>query len=445
MKKWPLLFAVVAVGVIGCAGGGSNNGGTTGAGGVTGSTAGGGTTGRSAQGVDIPVALGNISTVDAYILPGQGRQTTNYTAVVRFLDLVDNLGFHTYTENPEEPSVSVGLNGYNPINIILNAAVPGPGSAGSRNSRYFPTFDIDFSDLQASGQDFPGDQQYNFINNASITTFPGRFTAVQLYLNDAMFNWPADPSQGNPTLDQNQFLTANTNPQDGKIDGFLSDYLSFDITNVPQKPSFTNFPGNAYRIFVSGDFFAEGDKTPANSSTYANFEVLTAYGALPGSYKTTDPIVGIAPYLVTQPNPNTLSLNPGTITSLEGPWFDSTQRITATDSTLMISFPGNKDTAVQEMVIINRTGSKITSMYFGTLNFNGAGGATFNAFPIADLEPGSVAGKVSGTVSSLVDASGVSVSKTGSWWQNVRQGTYSITSGTPSGIASSARLVVYRA
>ena len=254
-----------------------------------------------------------------------------------------------------------------------------------------------------------------------------------------------DFTQNPPTFEPNQFLVANENPSDGKIDGFLSDYLSFDISHVASKPTMPDFPGElAQRIFLSGDFYAEGYTTPASGKS-SGFDVLTAFGTMPGTYKGVDPVVGLATYQLTQPGPGTLNVNPGNITSLEGTWFDTTQRITATDSTLMISFPGNKDTSSQELAIIGRNGTTITSMYFGTLNFNANGNATFFAFPIADLEPGSVAGQISGTLSNLVNTNGAGVSKSGAWWQNVGAGTYTVTSGTPSGVSSSARLVVYRA
>jgi hypothetical protein len=382
-------------------------------------------------------------------LPGQGRQITGYTANLFNLLFYDTTGTSTNNENPEEPQLSIGLDTFDPVNEPLHAHVPYPGSGGSVNSRYFTEMDMDFTNLiinGAGGQTFTGAGgkgfPYTFPGLMSVTAFPGRFTAIQLYINSGTWDFTTNP----PVFQTATFEAANVNPQDGKIDGFLSDYLSFDISHVASRPSFTNFPGTAGRIFISGDFFAEGQNTPAKNSTSTGFEVLTPYGTLPGTYKGIDPVVGLATYQITQPNPNILAVNPGSITSLEGTWFDQSTRVTATDSTVMITFPGNRDLSTQQLAIITRSGGVITNMYFGTLNFTGAGGAaTFSAYPIADLEPGSVAGKVSGTLSGFLGSGGGAVSASGaSWWQNVRSGSYTISTGSASGIAASSKFYVYR-
>jgi hypothetical protein len=452
LRKWPLLFVCVAVGVIGCGGSGSGGGtATTGTTGTTGSTV--GTTGRSTQGINIPnpvSSVGNLfpqepqGNVDVYFLPGQGRQAQTFTAVVNSVNFFDNGGFSTVLENPLEQGPTIGLDGFNPVNLPLNVHVPYPGTGESVNSRYLTELDLTFNSLSINGTGgatFNGPFAYTFPGLTNITVFPGRFTALQLYVNSGTWDFSQTP----PAFQTATFEAANENPQDSKVDGFLSDYLSFDISHVANRPTFTNFAGTAGRIFVSGDFFAEGQNTPAKSTTSTGYEVLTPYGVLPGTYKGVDPVVGVATYQLVQPNPNNLGVNPGSITSLEGTWYDQSARVTASDSTLMISFPGKGDTASQQLVIFTRSGGVITNMYFGTLNYTGAGGAvTFNAYPIFDLEPGSVAGKVSGTLSALTDKNGNGLSKSGSWWQAVRAGTYTITSGTPSGITSSARLFVYR-
>ena len=173
LRKWPLLFVCVAVGVIGCGGSGSGNGGGSGTGTTTATT--GSTTGRSTQGVNIPVATGNVATLDVYFLPGQGRQSLTYTADVQTVSFVDTLGLSTYVENPEEPVVSVGLDSYNPVNTLLTAHVPYPGSGGSTNSRYFTDLDLTFKDLYTSGtggQTYPGPFARTFLETPASRHFP---------------------------------------------------------------------------------------------------------------------------------------------------------------------------------------------------------------------------------------------------------------------------------
>ena len=94
-----------------------------------------------------------------------------------------------------------------------------------------------------------------FNNALSMSVFAGRTTALQIYLNDAILNHDGV----NLTWDRTLFQTVNTNPTTGKITGFLSDYLMFDISNVAAKPSMQSpdaLGQDAQRFYISGDAFA---------------------------------------------------------------------------------------------------------------------------------------------------------------------------------------------
>lgn len=414
--------------------------------GTTGATTSGttGTTGRSSFGVNFPLNIAGTALLDTYLLPGPGRAPGAYeVAKIYHVDYVDQDGNNTQSENKIPPILSIDLNNFNAQNRRVVASIPAP-EGGSTQSRNFNEMQLDVQEIDVSdgsgglpAQYQPNQEPLDF-KNVTLSGFKGRTTAVQIFLNSSMFIL-----NGNNTfdLDFNQFNAANTDPTTGNITGFLSDYMEFDITNVPNPPQMMNTPGNAKKLFVSGDFYALGGATPASGST-SPFEVITTVGTFPGVYFPADPRLGIKSYELQQPSP--VFGNPGVITALKGTYYDYTERISTAGSTLMLAFPETGDGAHQEFVIISRNGTTITNMWFGNINYAAAGGPKFTAFPIADLQPASANNPIKGSLSGLVDTNGVTVSQTpANWWQAVRAGTWTVTSG--SGLpTSSGQMVVYR-
>jgi hypothetical protein len=437
LKKWPLLGAFVAVGVIGCGGGGGGGnstatGGTTA--GVTTGTTGitTGTTGRATSSVNIPNRPGKL---DVYLLPGQGRGIPYFTADVGHIDFTDAQGFITALENPVPPDLFLQLNGLNAQNRRVNAAVPAPGSTSTAaNSRTFPSIALNFNEFLSdtgTGQVISPGFIESLPNTAFITSFQGRDSAVQIFLNDGMFNFGATV-----TFDPVQYHAQNDNPTTGKLTGFLSDYLKFDISHITNKPQLVNTPGPAQCLMVSGDNFALSEKVPAVGKT-AGFEVLTPFGTFPGIFSNTDPTTGIKSYTLQQPDPTVFQFPPRMITALAGVYYDFTERVNVVDSTLMIAFPQTGDGAKQELVIVTSSGGVVSNLYFGTINYAAAGGPSFTAFPIGDIQPANTAGQITGTLGGL----GVSTS-VANWWQFVRSGTYTLKTG--SGVPASGHMIVYR-
>jgi hypothetical protein len=397
--------------------------------------------------VNIPSVPGEL---DTYIEPTQGRQSINYFTDISNIVFIDQQGNNTTAQNPNTGLLTVNLNSasQNPLNVILDVSVPAPGSGQPATSRTFNEVDIYFNDFYTTGLGYvtPGLQE-SFPNLVSATAFTGRVTAVQLYLNDGMFNWANISPNTAPVFLENQFLAQNENPATNLIQGFLSDYLSIDLTNVPKKPVMSNGQ-TANRLFVSGDDYALAKGTPTSAGVY--FEVLTAFGVYPGLVYQSASSNGLPTKSYQLQEPNVLSVtNPGVVTSLEGLWYDFADRISATDSTLMITFPPTGDGSSQEFVLFNRTVSggvnTFPNVYFGNLNYTASGGASFVAWPIADLEPASVANQISGTVKGFLNASGGSMTASGSnWWRLVHGGSFTVNKGTPTGIATTGRFVVYR-
>ncbi len=173
---------------------------------------------------------------------------------------------------------------------------------------------------------------------------------------------------------------------------------------------------------------------------------MTPFGVYPGAvYETGANAQGLPTktYQLTQPNVLSLT-NPGVVTSLEGLWYDWKDRISATDSTLMITFPPTGDGSVQEFIIAEHAAgftNAFPNVYFGSVDLKTG---LFNAYPIADMEPGSTAGVVSGSLTNYVDGSGRAITHSGFWWRLVHGGTFKITQGSAVGIATSGRFVTYR-
>jgi hypothetical protein len=448
LRKWPLLLVLVAIGVIGCGGGGGNNGSNLigggnggGNGGATGNVT-GGSTGRASGPINIQDRAGLI---DVYYLPGQGRAPQYQTAFIAHTDFTDTNLQDTAAENPIPPIISLQLDGYNAQNRRVTANVPAPGGPPAQ-SRLFNSFAIFYDHFEVA--DGSGNEPATYTgfvqsedNKAFLSSFQGRNTALQLFLNDGMFTF--NQTDGTVTFDDPQFLAQNTNPATGKVTGFLSDYLSFDISNVPNKPVLVNNPGPASKVFVSGDNFALSKDKPITDPNTSDFEVLTPFGTYPGKFYLTDPIVNLKTYKLQQPDPR-FPFPPRQITALQGIYNDFTERINSADAVLFIAFPKTGDGPKQDFVIVNRAGSKVNAMWFGTINYQAKGSPSFNAFPIGDIQPASVAGKSAGVLSNLLDANGVAVNRSAAnWWQNVRSASWAITS-SGGGIPSGGKMYVYR-
>lgn len=432
MRKWAFFLSVIAaVGLIGCGGSGGGNANVT--------TGTGGTTGRVAQGVNIPNVPGLL---DTYLLPTQGRQSISYFTQIGNLVYTDVNGNSTALENTQT-ILPVTLNlssvSQNPLNYPLDVTVPSIGSSLPATSRQFNQLNIFFNDFYTSDNANPT-PPIEVTTATQLSVFQGRTTAVQLYLNDGEFDFSQTP----PAFNQAVFNAQNDIPQTSLLGGFLADYLSIDISKVAT-PLIMSNGQTAGRLFISGDNYAVSSGTPTNKGGLY-FEVLTAFGVFTGQVfgPISSSSLPTQTYALSQPNILSLT-NPGNVTSLEGLWYDYSQRISAADTTLMIAFPSTGDGSTQELALVQHAGTTFQNVYFGSINYAAAGGPTFSAFPVSTLESGLATGAISGTVSGVVDGNGNTIStKVSSWWRLVRSGKFTITAGSGSGFASTGRVVVYR-
>ncbi|HZH97582.1 MAG TPA: hypothetical protein VEX38_01310 [Fimbriimonadaceae bacterium] len=451
MKKWPLLTALVAIGIIGCGGGGDAP-----VAGTTGNPTGGGpggNDGRSSANVNLGIGPGLIQ---AYFLPGQGRVEGSPTAVITTVRFFDNDGNTEPAEEPLAPALYLQLDGFDVLNRPVNAPL-----IGSQQSRTFDDYEINVRELRVedAGGGFqtftgPGGNppflSDTFSNQMLLTVFPGRVSALQIFLNEAMLNVDEN---GNRIWNRDEFLRRNINPTTGKITGFLSDYVLFDITNVPNKPKMAS-PGvagqDATKVFISGDFYALG-----RPGTTGVFEVLTPFGQFEGIFRPADQVTGLKTYELKQNDPRYVE-PPRLITSLKGIYRNYTEVLNNTGQYEFITFPKTGDTARQELAIVQRNmaaqGQPIVNMWFGEVDFTISAqkpNPTFKAYPIGQVQPASTANEIRGTLdrTKLVGANGAPVSTTGTnWWRLVRSGDYAFQNapaGTP-GQFVSGRFIVFR-
>jgi hypothetical protein len=356
------------------------------------------------------------------------------------------------------PELKVGLDAYTSQTISVNAPFTNLGFSGPVNRRLFEQFTLEVDRLEVE-QAFGPPVQIEGPNGnpvafeqfpAHILTLAGRTSSLQIFLDDAMLSAVDNGFGGfDVVFDRNLFELVNfTDDGTGlKLVAHISDYLVFDITNVPNKPTMSNSVP-ATRVWFSGDSIAlSGDV----GSGPEMMEVLTALGppieglfsppvALPG---------GVAPgtYSLRQIDPRDLS-NLARITALQGTWRNYFEPGNPSQSPFLdlgpyevFTFPQSIDEDKHDLVAIARNGAgQIISMYFGQVDF---GNNTFSMWPIDQADDGSAANEITGTVSGFVGANGGGAST----HRHIRSGNITITnapSGLPAGFSTTGRFNVYR-
>jgi hypothetical protein len=473
-------MAAAAIAIVGCGGGGGKQ--------LTGTTAGANGTATGSVSGD-SVAVVNMATsaalADIYYDTGQGRFVGDITANMGTAQLI-NSATGAELQDPLPHNLALLLDGYTQQAQVMD-------QTAITNSAQYNTFVLNVPTLSVQN-DTQGD--YTTVNGAQIVgtnppqfeffidaanggqvlapgtsgsfaatigLFPGRQTAVQVFLNDGSIN--LDPTSGDYVFNRTVFLAANTTSSNPNLQGFLSDYIQFDIshvTNPPQVLDATGAPaGPATSVFFSG----EDRRYGAGSAVNNLFTVYTPVGNLSGTFQqpstlTSPPTGSSSPnttvagyYTVRDPNPT--DLTGGTfITSLQGIWrpFSDLPATTGAPSGVkgvfqglgtfeVIMMPHITDDNNQDIIIVVRDGatqsSHITNMYFGIADLSGL---TFTAFPIADIQNGSDTGAIGGTLSGLLDANNSATSVPA----NVRSGRYAFSGTMPTGFRASGRFIEYR-
>lgn len=447
MRKCAFLVSALAVVLVGCAGGGepAAPGGGGGGGGGGGITPGSRVNLSGASGT-IPPGL-----IDVYLLPGQSRVPGS-----KVVDL-DVMRFIGGTRQAEEPLAGVIRLKLDAFNVQSRAINTDDGqSLGNRPSS------ITFTDLRMDFQQrfrendagtlvAFGSQFMEYTDDFQITTFPGRVTAVQLFMNDAMMEETTNAGGFVTGLNFNEsaFVAANTNPETGKITGFLSDYVAFDISGLPAaaRPTMLSEGGAgrpASMLFMSGDSFALGEKDPRGvNGSQGVFEVLTKFGTFEGFFRPIDATTQRKTYELKQADPSVVP-DLRLITALKGIYREYSEVLAQMTDFEFITFPKSTDGSRQDIAIVQRAGNNITNMWFGTADY---ATRTFRVYPVRNVQPASTANELRGSFSNFRDKNGQLVAPSGAnWWQSVRTGTYTFNVGTAGIPATNAsgRFLVFR-
>ncbi|MHB8637481.1 MAG: hypothetical protein ACYC96_13515 [Fimbriimonadaceae bacterium] len=455
MKKWPIFLAGTAIAIVGCGGGGGTPRPsvvvTTGA-----------TSGDSIATVNLPTTVGLLN---VYYITGQGRAAGDLTA---------NLA-SAVLKGPGAPTAQ-GL--FDPLPRVINVQLnqyslnqQTMDQPGITNSAFYNEFDLNVASLQVQNADgslgppITGPNGTFFINptnggeqvvigsggafQASVGVFPGRQTSIEVFLNDASINF--DPTGSFYQFYRNIFLSNNTQVGNTNIQGFLSDYVMFDITNVASRPHVFDATGAntgfATRVYMGG----EDSRYLASGPTYGGPITLygpnTTNGYFAGTFKGPDtlpnPPTGLpaitqgGTYTLRDPDPRDIT-GGSQVTSLQGIWRPYTSVMNNLGTFEVIMMPHTGDDNNQDMVVLVRDANgNITNMYYGLADLNAL---TFHVDPIANIETGSDANFIEGTLSGLVDVNNASTTLPA----NVRFGRYAFTGALPAGFKSTGRFLVFR-
>jgi hypothetical protein len=423
LKKWSILLAVALVGVIGCGGRGGD---------------------RLVPPGDQQQSFVNLPDVPGQIhvnyLTGQGRAVGDTYLVLRRLEFADSFGRVTR----ELTETRLRLNGYQSQIVPLNVPVP-----AGLSSRLFESFELEavrfeqqrqfgpfiWEDIVGLPDTFP----------ARVRVFRGRHTLLPVFIDDAMVRVEGVGGNMFPVFDREQFRLINMAEDPNAMLGFLSDYVMFDLTNLPAnaRPNLSSGP-IASRVFFSGDGYAISDRgQEAGDQGYFEFLTLDIATPVEGRFKGPATINGVrtpGTYNLVQPDPTDPTLNPALlskITSLHGIWRPVEDLIGNMGAFEAITFPSSRDDNFHDLVFVRRQNNVIVDMYFGFVDFETN---EFRAYPIRNIAEGEVDGEVSGTVTNLRTGAGAGTTLP----HAVRTGTFTFTTGAPSGFPTSGRFLVFR-
>lgn len=391
-----------------------------------------------------------MGTIDVYYLTGAGRDIDGGTAILRRVYFNDGV-----SPSPETTlsNLALPLSAYQTQLVPVNVDFSTSGST----KRTFQDFTLDLAQLNYTDSTSGSTTElttitnnpYTFSGVANINVFPGRRTGVPIYLDQTMYSLGTDPTTFATigVFDPSRFLAVNVPSDTGvtKINGFFTDYVSFDISGMADadKPTMKTTGTTAQRVFFTGDFYGLGDST-----TDGNFEALTtdASNSLSGKFMAPTILSG-------KPVPGTYSLrqnDPSDITgtkkiiSLLGIWNEHTKVLSNMNDTAMISFPSASDGNIQDVVFVKQTVKTsasavtytVTKLMFGYIEFNfDTDVHNLYLFNIKDLPDGiGVSPVLTGTLKTPVTNAGTAALIP----SQVRKGTYTLSDG------STGTLYVYR-
>lgn len=410
MKKWLIAFTASAV-LIGC-GGGNGLGGST-SGGSTGTNGGG-------SGNTLPTSLlSGAAQGQVLYLTGQGRRAASQIA------LLDNIRVYN-SVNDFQPTDSQGsgsplrlrLDGYTLNQFVFDVPV-GTGSAGKTYTQ-FPLEVAKMEDTDGAVLYSGPPVLFTPFFNLNMQLLPGRQTTIQVVLNDQILKFDG----ADVVLDRAAFEAENYAPFNNKINGFLSDMVSFDVSALPatDRPVVSNgdradivhFSGDS--IGISGQFRSE------NGEQKATFDMLNPVVIDSGKLLLPKVIGGRqAPgvYTVMEPDPRDPFGN-AKIVALQGIYRKYTEVLGNLSTFQMVALPTTRSTTTSQVVLFNRDAQgTITAMWQGIIDYNKATKGTLRLFSLDQLPDATATPRASGEVN-FTKVNGV-----------VKNGTFTISVAPP--------------
>lgn len=379
LKKWLIAFVAGAI-VVGCNGG---NGGIIGS---TGSTSGGstGSTGsRQLATVNLPSRNAQANIV---ILSGQGRRSSgdNHVTLNVFrwgnglIDVVPTVFQGSLA------GIQCNLGGYSVNNASFTQDL-GTGVAAKHFSQlYMEAWDWGIEDQ--FGNVF---SLYNGLPVAlpampiDATLVPGRQTTVQVYINDASLSFDPGPP-GQILFDQNGWNNENLPGGITAVPGFLSDFVTFDMTPMAaaDRPSMS-LGGSADKAMFSGDQMGLGK----GFNSVGSFDLFSPNFVEAGTLTAPITIAGQpAPgtYNVYEPDPRGTPPTATLIAALQGYWRSYTEVLSDVPDFTMMVLPTTKANGQHQVVAFNKSGAGVSALWFGTATMSGSTG-TVSLHPIKEI------------------------------------------------------------
>ncbi len=423
--KWMALGLLAGV-VVGC-GGDGNDGATTG-----GSTDGGGSgITRSYPSFSLP----RNGMIQVTFLTGQDRITRAPGSQVALIDEVELLnGVDDRVPATNDPAFEF-------LNVVLDEfqsymrLIPVRFDNANVSSREFTEYPFRVRRLQIVQPDgtlsdlpAPGDPAVVSAQpfDISIRAIPGRYTALQVYLDDEILRY--SDTEG-LVFDEDKFTLLNYDPRVDAIRGVFSDYLAFDLSAMSgaDRPQLSTGQ-SADRVFFSGD----GIGVSRGTGSTSEFELLDPVLIRSGT-------VNLGPIINGQRANNSYTLNdrtPGNlqVTALTGIWKESKDVVNPTDGATAIALPNASESDSQQLVIYSQDSSgKVVAMWQGQIDYvtdaDGVVTGNFAVWPVSTVDtalpnPGE---RVAGTITNVQLRDGVPVR--GDWDVTETQGAWPFPTG----------------
>lgn len=354
------------------------------------------------------IVLGNTAGLTTTFISGQGRRAPgSLIAVIQRIAYQNNVDdIIPVLDQSTFPELKVELDAYSINSRTFSVSVP-----GDQGSRFMTQFPLEVFSLEQEN-DFGGTDLLTQNPPAllaeppfdiQLRMFPGRYSSVQVNLDDAILNWDGF----GVTFDRDLFIFRNYNEFTNTMTSFLSDQISFDLSAMPaeDRPLMTN-----------------GD--PAEAVLYSGDAIAMSRGfGFDGSFELLDPvrveqgIIRPGPILGGVQAPGTytlLELDPRDlegltkITALQGSWRSYKSVMTDFPVYSMVAMPNSGDDDRQTLLVWKHNpDGQITAMWQGTLRYTVAAGTPpttgfFSLWPIGQIDDADAANEVKGFVSNLI-------------------------------------------